>query len=76
MSRKFYIKQAPEMIGLTEYQARRMVKEGKLPAIYSGNRMILDVELCKEYLEIEAIKNVNSAETIINSYGKLRKVEG
>jgi len=73
MTKKAYVKQAAELLGLTEYQLRRLAKENKVPFIMSGNRYIFDVELCQEHLRKEALANVKAAEEV-NSYGMLRKV--
>lgn len=74
MGRKAYIKQAAEEIGLTEYQLRRMTKEGKVPFLLSGNRYIFDLDLLEEALRNEAMKNVK-AEEPVKQYGVLRKIQ-
>lgn len=51
MGRKAYIKQAAVELGLTEYQLRRIAKEGKLPFLRSGVKFIFDIELCEEALK-------------------------
>lgn len=74
MGRKAYIKQAAEETGLTEYQLRRMTKEGKVPFLLSGNRYIFDLDLLEEALRNEAMKNVK-AEEPVEQYGILRKIQ-
>lgn len=74
MGRKAYIKQAAEESGLTEYQLRRMAKEGKVPFLTSGSRYIFDLDLLDEALRNLALANVKQAEPI-KQYGVLRKVE-
>lgn len=74
MTKKAYIKQAAEELGLTEYQLRRMAKEHKVPYLMSGTRYIFDIELCQEFLREQALKNAKQEE-VKREYGKLRKVE-
>lgn len=73
MSKKLYIKRAAEELGLTEYQLRRMAKEGKVPYLKSGVRYIFDVSQCEEYLKKEAIGNIKQPDTG-EQYGVLRKI--
>lgn len=73
MGRKAYIKQAAVELGLTEYQLRRMAKEGKLPFLKSGVKFIFDIELCEEALRNLALGNMRVEEPA-KQYGVLRKV--
>lgn len=73
MGRKAYIKQAAEELGLTEYQLRRMAKEGKVPFLKSGVKYIFDIELCEEYLRSQALENTRRQEPV-KQYGVLRKI--
>lgn len=73
MAKKAYMKEAAKELGLTQYQLRRMTKEGKMPYLTSGNRYIYDLELCKEFLKNEALKNTQSVEPA-KQYGVLRKI--
>ena len=73
MGRKAYIKQAAVELGLTEYQLRRMAKEGKLPFLKSGVKFIFDIELCEEALKKQALENMRIEEPS-KQYGVLRKV--
>lgn len=73
MGRKAYIKQAAVELGLTEYQLRRMAKEGKLPFLKSGVKFIFDIELCEESLKNLALQNMRVEEPA-KHYGVLRKV--
>lgn len=73
MGRKAYIKQAAVELGLTEYQLRRMAKEGKLPFLKSGVKFIFDIELCEEALKKQALENMRIEEPT-KQYGVLRKV--
>lgn len=73
MTKRAYIKQAAEELGLTEYQLRRMAKEGKIPYLKSGVKYIFDIEQCVEFLKNEAMKNIRTAENA-SQYGVLRKV--
>ncbi|PJI08321.1 MULTISPECIES: hypothetical protein [Clostridium] len=74
MAKKAYMKEAAKELGLTEYQLRRRAKEHRIPFLMSGSRYIFDVELCKEFLRNEALKNVKQdADT--KQYGVLRKIE-
>jgi excisionase family DNA binding protein len=73
MGRKAYIKQAAVELGLTEYQLRRMAKEGKLPFLKSGVKFIFDIELCEEALKKQALENMRIEEPA-KQYGVLRKV--
>lgn len=73
MGRKAYIKQAAAELGLTEYQLRRMAKEGKLPFLKSGVKFIFDIELCEEALKKQALENMRIEEPA-KQYGVLRKV--
>ncbi len=75
MTKKAYMKQAAEELGLTEYQLRRMAKEHRIPYLMSGTRYVFDVELCKGFLRNEALKNVKQ-EQDVKKYGVLRKIEG
>lgn len=73
MGRKAYIKQAAVELGLTEYQLRRMAKEGKLPFLKSGVKFIFDIKLCEEALKKQALENMRIEEPA-KQYGVLRKV--
>jgi excisionase family DNA binding protein len=73
MGKKAYIKQAASELGLTEYQMRRMAKEGKLPFLKSGVKYIFDIELCEEALKKQALENMKVEEPT-KQYGVLRKV--
>lgn len=42
---------------LTEHRLRKMLKEGKLPGVYSGNRFLVDQSALEAYLHNEATKN-------------------
>ena len=69
-----YIKQAAAEADLTEYQLRRMTKEGRVPYIMSGNRYIYNIEMLKECLRNEALRNMHPVQEEDNRYGVLRKV--
>ncbi|WP_346877578.1 hypothetical protein [Clostridium sp. UBA5712] len=73
MGRKAYIKQAAEELCLTEYQLRRMAKEGKVPFLKSGVKYIFDIELCEEFLRNQALENTKQSEPL-KQYGVLRRV--
>ncbi len=73
MGRKAYIRQAAEELGLTEYQLRRMAKEGKVPFLKSGVKYIFDIELCEEFLRNQALENIKQSEPL-KQYGVLRRV--
>lgn len=76
MGRKAYIKQAAEELSLTEYQLRRMAKEGKVPFLKSGVKYIFDIELCEEFLRKQALENTKQHdEAEIKQYGALRKIQ-
>ncbi|WP_026883468.1 hypothetical protein [Clostridium akagii] len=75
MTKKAYMKQAAEELGLTEYQLRRMAKEHRIPYLMGGTRYVFDVELCKEFLRNEALNNAKQ-EQDVKKYGVLRKIEG
>jgi excisionase family DNA binding protein len=75
MGKKAYIKQAASELGLTEYQLRRMAKEGKLPFLKSGVKYIFDIELCEEFLRKQAIENINRVNDDTVEYGTLRKIK-
>ncbi|ERI92129.1 hypothetical protein HMPREF1982_02670 [Clostridiales bacterium oral taxon 876 str. F0540] len=76
MGRKAYLKQAAVELGLTEYQLRRMAKEGKVPFLQSGIKYIFDIELCEESLKSQALENMKKIdEDPIQQYGVLRKVK-
>lgn len=74
MAKKAYMKEAAEELGLTQYQLRRRAKEHRIPFLMSGTRYIFDIELCKEFLKNEALKNAQVIEPI-KQYGVLRKIE-
>lgn len=74
MGKKAYIRQAATAKELTEYQLRRMAKEGKVPFIMSGNRYIFDLDLLEDALNKMAMDNMRSLEDEDNKYGVLRKV--
>lgn len=76
MAKKAYIKQAAEDLGLTEYQLRRMAKEHRIPFLTSGTRYIFDVDLCREFLKEQALKNAMAQEEKFKKYGVLRKIDG
>lgn len=44
------IREAAEITGLTEFALRRLVKEGKLVHVKSGNRVFINLEKLAEYL--------------------------
>lgn len=73
MGKKAYMKQAAQELGLTEYQLRRMAKEGRIPFLRSGVKFIFDVPQCEEYLKKEALENMKQPEPT-NQYGVLRKI--
>lgn len=73
MGKKAYIKQAAMSLGLTEYQLRRMAKEGNIPFLKSGVKYIFDIEQCEEFLKDKALENIKQVEPI-KEYGVLRKV--
>lgn len=75
MGKKAYLKQAAMELGLTEYQLRRMAKEGKVPFLKSGVKYIFDVELCEEFLRKQAIENTKIVEDEPSQYGVLRKIK-
>ena len=57
MSRIRTISQAYNLIrfedpetGLTEYMIRKLVLEGKIPSIRSGNRFYVDVDVVQNYI--------------------------
>jgi len=74
MGKKAYIKEASKELGLTIYQTRRMIREGRLPVISSGNRYILDLTLCEEYLRKEAFENIKPVVINSNQNGVLRRI--
>lgn len=74
MGKKAYIKQAATELGLTEYQLRRMAKEGNIPFLKSGVKYIFDLEQCEEFLKNKALENIKHEEPV-KQYGVLRKVE-
>lgn len=73
MAQKLYMKEAAKELGLTQYQLRRRAKEHRIPFLMSGTRYIFDIELCKEFLKNEALKNAQPAESV-KRYGVLRKI--
>lgn len=75
MGRKAYIKQAAEELGLTEYQLRRMAKEGKVPFLKTGIKYIFDIELCEEFLRNQALENTRQQQAVVKEYGVLRKIQ-
>ncbi|MHC1719114.1 MAG: hypothetical protein AB9844_00185 [Clostridiaceae bacterium] len=74
MTKKLYIKQAALELGLTEYQLRRMTKESRVPYLMSGNRYIYDIDLLRDCLKNEALKNMHTVIEANNQYGKLRRI--
>lgn len=76
MGKKAYINPASEELGLTPYQLRRMAKEHKIPFLMSGSRYIFDVDLCKEFLKEQALKNAEPQKGPVKQYGVLRRIEG
>lgn len=75
MGKKAYLRQAAIELGLTEYQLRRMAKEGKVPFLKSGVKYIFDIELCEEFLRNQAIENTKIVENESMQYGVLRKIK-
>ena len=45
---------------LSEYRLRKMLKEGKLPGIYVGNRFLVDQSALEAMLHAEAGKNLSA----------------
>ena len=43
---------------LTEYRLRQMLKEGRLPGIFVGNRFLVDQSALLDILHAEAAKNL------------------
>lgn len=74
MGKKAYMKQAAQELGLTEYQLRRMAKEGNIPFLKSGVKYIFDVEQCEEYLRNKALENI-APEEPVKAYGSLRRID-
>lgn len=75
MGRKAYIKEAAKELDLTEYQLRRMAREGKVPFLKSGVKYIFDIELCEEFLRKQALENAKPQEEV-KEYGVLRRIKG
>lgn len=76
MGRKAYLNPTAEELGLTPYQLRRMAKEHKIPFIMSGSRYVFDIDLCQEFLKVQALKNAEPQQEEIKKYGVLRRIEG
>lgn len=58
MGRKLSIRGASELLDLSEHFLRKCVKNGELPFIKAGSKIILDVELVEETLRKKSIQNM------------------
>lgn len=58
MGRKCKLKEAAEILGLSEHALRRMVKGGEVPFITAGNRFIFDIEQVEDALREAALRNM------------------
>lgn len=47
---------------LSEHRLRILLKEGKLPGFYSGNRFLINHKALVNMLDVESMKNVKEAE--------------
>lgn len=43
---------------LSEYRLRQMLKEGKLPGFFVGNRFLVDQSELVEMLHVESVRNL------------------
>jgi excisionase family DNA binding protein len=74
MSKRAYLKETAEALGISQWALRGMAKSGEIPCWKTGNRYIFDIQQCEEFLNNKAMENVNS--TPVAMYGVLRKCEG
>lgn len=53
MKHKFKtIRQSAKLVdGLSEYNLRRLIKQGKIPYIKSGNRVLININTLIDYIE-------------------------
>ena len=52
------IRQTAENGILSEYRLRKMLKEGRRPGIYAGNRFLVDQAALEDMLHVESMKNL------------------
>lgn len=67
---EFFKHEDPES-PIGEYFIRRLVKQGKIPVVYAGNKVLINLDKLIDYLNSE---NVEQQEESIQEYGILRKV--
>lgn len=54
------IRQTAAMGILPEFRMREMLKQGRLPGVYSGNRFLVNVEALSNQLYGESVANVRT----------------
>jgi hypothetical protein len=67
-----YFKEKGDVV-ITKHYLYQGSREGILPFVKAGNRIIFDTELLEDHLKIEALRNVKRDVDNI-AYGQLRKV--
>lgn len=76
MGKKATIDMAHEITGLSKHFLRTGAKNGTLPALRCGIKVIFDIEQLEDFLIKQAMSNVKAEEKDDTQYGKLRRIEG
>lgn len=62
--RIYTIPKTAPVVGIPEFQLRRMQKEGKLPGFFSGTRFYINVDMLEAQLAAECAANAANAKHI------------
>lgn len=76
MSKRAYLKEAAETLGISQWALRSMAKSGEIPCWKTGNRYIFDIQQCEDFLNEKAMGNLNTKSGNTDGYGLLRKCGG
>lgn len=66
-----YFKQEDPETPVNEYFLRRLVKQGKIPVVYAGKKVLINLDKLIDYLNRDT---TDQQEDSIQEYGVLRKV--
>lgn len=66
-----YFKHMDPESPINEYFIRRLVKQGRIPVVYAGNKVLINLDKLIDYLNSDT---TDQQEDSIQEYGILRKV--
>lgn len=59
---------------VNEYMLRRLTKEGKIPVVHAGNKVLINLDKFINYLNSDLEEKEDESVQFEQEYGKLRKV--